>query len=263
MPREAGTPDAMTQLRDLLNRTLKQGEPNQRDVQPFTPAGARTVELETSLRVEQMTGQPPTSEIQTASRGSAAPMPSAQLTVVKMDGGDAAIPVRNAADESLFSERIVRGLSAMVNQRGGVMNMKLHPAELGSLRVQMSIVQGSVTAQFVASTVEAQMMLDRSMGTLRAALESHGLHVERISVTHASSDSSGTSMRQDGQDQQNQQSTGRHHDAGQGQSRGRHDEWRQGGHPPREHKPSDFAGQFHSYEATLGGGDQAEPGVET
>lgn len=137
--------------------------------------------------------------------------------------------------------------------------MKLHPAELGSLRVQMSIVQGAVTAQFVASTVEAQMMLDRGMGVLRAALESHGLHVERISVTHAPADSSGTSMRQDAQDQQNQQGAGRDHDAGKGESRGRHDGERQNRHD----RPGGDASDFSGFASAFGTSEDAETGGDS
>ena len=57
--------------------------------------------------------------------------------------------------ETAFASRVVRGLSAMVNQRGGVMTMRLDPPELGQLRVQMSLQAGVVSARFFAEQGQA------------------------------------------------------------------------------------------------------------
>ena len=110
----------------------------------------------------------------------------------------------------------------MINQRGGVMTMRLQPADLGELRVQMSIVRGVVTAQFQAATAEAGTLLERSLSTLRTALESHGLTVERLTVTGPQTSGSASLREHTSQEQTNQQQRD-HADAGEGQSRGRHD----------------------------------------
>jgi hypothetical protein len=147
---------------------------------------------------------------------------------------DAAAPLRTdaergpavaaPADEAPFPQRIVRGLGAMVGQRGGVMSMRLHPPELGALRVEMSIIRGAVTANFTATTLEAHGLLERDLGHLRTALERHGLSVERIGVHLAPPESGGTNPRgADGGDQGSRHESRADHDAGRGESRGRRD----------------------------------------
>ena len=108
----------------------------------------------------------------------------------------------------------------MVNQRGGVMTMRLQPPELGQLRVQMSINQGTVVAQFTATTEHAQMLLDRNMAVLRTALQNHGLTVEKLAVQFAPLDQGSASRHAGGEQNDSQQNQ---HDAGDGRSRGRED----------------------------------------
>ena len=96
--------------------------------------------------------------------------------------------------------------------------MRLHPPELGELRVQMTLAQGRVSAEFSATTPSAHALLEQSLTSLRSALETHGLSVERLTVQPLPS----VQVRQDAPDEQQQQ---RHrHDAGPGQSRGRRDD---------------------------------------
>jgi flagellar hook-length control protein FliK len=77
---------------------------------------------------------------------------------------------------------IVRSLSALVNQRGGVMTMRLDPPELGQLRIQMHLGRGVVSADFHAATAPARALLEKHLSVLRSALEAQGLTVERLSV---------------------------------------------------------------------------------
>jgi flagellar hook-length control protein FliK len=128
----------------------------------------------------------------------------------------------------------MRGLTAAVNQRGGVMTMRLTPPELGDLRVQMTIARGTVNVQFFAATPQAEAMLERSMGSLRAGLESHGLQVERISV-HAQPGGSSNAAARDQAGDQNANQSRHHHDAGGGESRGRRDEPGQSGERRSRH----------------------------
>jgi flagellar hook-length control protein FliK len=131
----------------------------------------------------------------------------------------------DSAPPSVASQAI-RGLAAMVNQRGGSMTMRLDPPELGQLRVQMTIVGGNVTAEFTAGTQQTQALLDRHMTALRASLEGQGLTVERLTVhaTPAAASTQHAAFRQDdggaSTQQQNQQWSNQH-DAGGSESRGR------------------------------------------
>ena len=131
----------------------------------------------------------------------------------------------------------------MVNQRGGVMNMRLDPPELGQLRIQMTIVRGIVSAEFQASTQQAHVLLDKNMAALRNALEGQGLTVERLAV-HVAPGAGQHTMRNDanGGDNSNQWQRQQEHNAGGQESRGRRDE--QPDRPSQALHPADFAALF-------------------
>ena len=176
----------------------------------------RAAQVQTAVSVENITGHAPVAQATTATGT------SATLTATGAQGQAPAPPNAQSLDQpNPLVNRVVRGLSAMINQRGGVLNMRLHPPELGQLRVQMTIARGVVTAQFQPSSAAVQAILDRSLATLRTALESHGLTVERLSVHGVQQQAGGTATRDAAEGQSNQQ--GNQHDAGEGQSRGRRD----------------------------------------
>ncbi len=108
------------------------------------------------------------------------------------------------------------------------MTMRLEPPALGQLRVQMTVARGAVTAQFQPATIEAQVLLERSLATLRLALETQGLSVERLTVHAAPASAASREAAEDQSHQQQQQASRHQPDAGEGRSRGRGDE------PPRD-----------------------------
>ncbi len=176
------------------------------------PATGRAQQVQAGVTVHNATGQSPL------------PMPAVSVTT------PAQLPAPGLADLGLedapnTSARVVRGLTAMLNQRGGVMTMRLEPPSLGQLRVQMTVARGAVTAQFQPATIEAQALLERSLATLRLALESQGLSVERLTVHPAPAPAPGREAAEDQSQQQQQQQASRHQpDAGEGRSGGRSDE---------------------------------------
>ncbi len=78
-----------------------------------------------------------------------------------------------------------------VNNRleSGTVNLKLHPQELGELRMEIKITQDTVKAHFIAQTPQAQEMITQHLPRLREALEQQGLHLQQIDVTIAANDS--------------------------------------------------------------------------
>ena len=188
---------------------------------PRAPASARAVQIDAAVRVENATGQPATLQL-------AAPLPvppslpSSTTAGVVQQVPTPSTPTPSAdPDRDPFTARILRGLSATLNQRGGVLTMRLEPPELGQLRIQMTITQGTVSAEFQTSTPQAQALLERSLAVLRSALQGHGLTVERLTV-HTAQQVNAQATRQDPAEQQTQHQ--RHYaDAGRGESRGRRD----------------------------------------
>lgn len=219
-----------------------------------TPASARAAQVDLSIKVENASGQPaqaeslrPTNATPTQAALPTNPTPGASLAAsLKPAVADqptaASLFARTEAEPAPTS--ILRGISAMVNQRGGAMTMRLDPPELGQLRVQMTISQGVVSAAFQPSTSAAQGLLERNMAALRSALEGQGLTVEKLTV-HASTHTSQSHMGRDNtpQDQSNQNAAQQHRqhgDAAGQQSRGRRDP-DQPAYEPRHHRNSSFA----------------------
>lgn len=221
------------QKSDAQSRGALNWQPSQ------APAAARAAQIEAALRAEAAAQQ-------TASEPVRASMPSAPMSVAPQQvpvtptlAGSATIafatgeagqelpaPVR-FEDDARFASRVIRGLTAMMNSRGGSLTMRLDPPELGQLRVHMSITQGVVAASFHAANPQAQALLEKNLAVLRTALEAQGLTVDRLHVQPSSGTSQQHAMSEDHSGQ-----FGRHRDdASEGESRGR-----------REHRPSTGAG---------------------
>jgi flagellar hook-length control protein FliK len=62
-------------------------------------------------------------------------------------------------------------------------NIQLHPAELGELKIDLSVKEGSVRANVIAGSQYAQDIIEKNMVKLRSVLESQGFSVGEITVT--------------------------------------------------------------------------------
>jgi len=62
-------------------------------------------------------------------------------------------------------------------------NIKLHPAELGELKIDLTVKEGSIRANVVAQSQHAQEILEKNMTKLKTVLEEHGFTVENITVS--------------------------------------------------------------------------------
>ncbi len=225
-PIQHGQPETSQEYRN--NESQSQSRSDQPDRRASSagptsrvPASARAVQIDAAVRVENATGQPATLQL-------AAPLPvppslpSSTTASLVQQLPTPTTPTPSAdPDHDPFTARILRGLSATLNQRGGVLTMRLEPPELGQLRIQMTITQGTVSAEFQAATPQAQALLERSLAVLRSALQGHGLTVERLTV-HTAQQVNAQATRQDPPEQQTQQER-QHADAGKGESRGRRD----------------------------------------
>ena len=213
--------DGQSQQRsDQFDRSTSSAESTQR-----APASARAVQIDAAVRVENATGQSAPVQL-TVSLPAGSLSPTNTTTGVTKELPTPSTPTRSAdPSNDPFTARILRGLSATLNQRGGVLTMRLEPPQLGQLRIQMTITQGTVSAEFQASTPQAQALLERSLAVLRSALQGHGLTVERLTV-HTTPQANAQVMRHDSPEQQTQHSR-EEPDAGKGESRGRRD-----GHEP-------------------------------
>ncbi|MCC7406634.1 MAG: flagellar hook-length control protein FliK [Phycisphaeraceae bacterium] len=93
-------------------------------------------------------------------------------------------------DEQANLSRVVRGLSAAVNQKGGAVTLRLSPPELGLVRIQMQVRDGVVRAEVFTEHASARSLLADGLTELRQALQSHGLSVDRLGVQTMTTSSS-------------------------------------------------------------------------
>lgn len=125
-------------------------------------------------------------------------------------------------DNKAFTKGVSRGLLAAVHQRGGSLTMRLHPENLGSLKIQLSLTGNTVKAQLHVHNEQAQALLLENITALKSALENKGLTVAQLSVhTVQQGDSVKAHNTAQADQQQGNQQQNHSPDAGQGQSRGR------------------------------------------
>jgi flagellar hook-length control protein FliK len=60
--------------------------------------------------------------------------------------------------------------------------MKLHPAELGDLKIDVQLKDGSINANILAQSQQVQEILEKNMPRLKALMEEQGLVVSEITI---------------------------------------------------------------------------------
>ncbi len=123
-----------------------------------------------------------------------APQPTQSQGENRVDNGQGrgTRPVTDDASSMAARVKLVQRVSRAFQHLGidgGVIRLRLAPAELGSVRVEMQINQRKVEARVVAETEAASAALKEHLPDLRARLESYGMQVERLDVETETRDS--------------------------------------------------------------------------
>ncbi|WP_308639247.1 flagellar hook-length control protein FliK [Paenibacillus silvisoli] len=95
-----------------------------------------------------------------------------------------------------------------VTASGGLSNaqLTLYPEHLGQVNVNITMHNGTLTAQFMTDTVTAKDLLDNQMAQLRSALQAHGLQVEKLEVSQSPTQSNLLFQERQGQSRREQNS---------------------------------------------------------
>lgn len=113
----------------------------------------------------------------------------AQHPVANAHAAPSAIPAAPAPSVSDFAtgnhDNIVTSLRSTVYDKGGTMEIRLDPPELGALQVSVRMQDGVMTASFQTSNDEATRLLSHSLGQLKHVLESAGVTVDKLQVQQA------------------------------------------------------------------------------
>ncbi len=152
--------------------------------QPLHPTVLQVVvtESQTESALAQATGEPT--------------VPTAAATSVIASSADAAKLTEAAkpaaAQQTVHVSRFTELMTGMavkqfgLTQANGISEARLTlmPEHLGQVDVRISMQNGQLTAQFVTDNAAAREMLENQLAVLRNSLQSQGLQVEKLEVTH-------------------------------------------------------------------------------
>jgi len=89
---------------------------------------------------------------------------------------------QQVADSQIF-DQVVTHLSGSDKGDMGRMVLRLHPAELGSLRIELMVEGDRLRANLHAQTQQVQEVLERNLGQLRHSLAEQGLKIDHFQVS--------------------------------------------------------------------------------
>ena len=98
------------------------------------------------------------------------------------------VPVQQLVEQfvpNLLKKLTLQGANGVTEAR-----ISLHPEHLGHVDIRLSLHNGLLTAQFITATGMAKELLEAQMAQLKAAIQVHGLQVERMEVVQQSPSSS-------------------------------------------------------------------------
>ena len=84
-------------------------------------------------------------------------------------------------DRVRLVQRVARAVQT-AQERGGDLQLRLSPPELGSLRLQVKMTDGALSARLEAETPQARQVLTDSLPQLRERLAEQNIRVERFDV---------------------------------------------------------------------------------
>ncbi len=86
-----------------------------------------------------------------------------------------------AVDRVRFIERVLRAFHNL-GERGGRLRIRLSPPELGSLRIDVTLRDGTLSARLEAETADARSVLLENLPGLRTRLAELGIKIDRFDV---------------------------------------------------------------------------------
>lgn len=107
-------------------------------------------------------------------------------TLIFEDAGPAEAVPTNTQNAVEIAEQIMDSMKANFKPEVTELEMNLHPASLGNVRVNLTAANGQVTAQFIAQNETVRSAIESQVVSLTQQLESQGVKIEAVEVTLAS-----------------------------------------------------------------------------
>ncbi|WP_291316455.1 flagellar hook-length control protein FliK [Desulfuromonas sp.] len=99
--------------------------------------------------------------------------------------------------EAKVLDQVIDRLSVNPGERTSRISMRLHPEELGQLKLDLTMEKDGLRAHFQAQSAEVQEILERHLPRLREALQQQGLALEEVRVSVDSGADGGRGSSQD------------------------------------------------------------------
>jgi len=103
---------------------------------------------------------------------------------------ESAKPIMLPSGTIVYEDEIINQFSQRIQiaskQMDSRINLKLHPADLGELKIDISLKEGSIRANVVAQSQHTLEILEKNIPKLKTILENQGFTVDEISVTNES-----------------------------------------------------------------------------
>ncbi len=93
--------------------------------------------------------------------------------------------------ENQLLDQVARSINLQANGDRSQMTLRLHPEELGELRLELVMEKGGIKAHIQAQTAQVQEVLERHMPRLREAFAQQGLQLDDVEVSLDSRQSGG------------------------------------------------------------------------
>jgi flagellar hook-length control protein FliK len=146
-------------------------------VAPLEPAPATTA---TEASATASAAQSPTQQTTPAAGAPVGSRLPQQLIGRSAEQTARGAPV-NTADQARFVQRVAKAFQA-AQQRGGELILRLSPPQLGSLRLEVKVQAGVLTARVETETQSAKSVLLDNLPALKERLAEQGIQVERFDV---------------------------------------------------------------------------------
>lgn len=139
----------------------------------------------------------------------AEPMTAAQFTALRQDALRELVSMMPKAAPTasyVIAEEFAQSMADMMIGKFDIRSLnglsearlQLFPEQLGSVDVKITMQNGVLTAIFHTDTAMAKDMLENQMAQLRASLQSQGINVDKLEVSHGQTPA-GMSQQQQGQ----------------------------------------------------------------
>lgn len=164
---------------------------------PSAQAPASAADLSatgSALVAVQAPSVPPPTTAPSAPGDGSSPQPEPATSPVNLTAsshsharGEAAAPISGsersvaAWSDSPLVTRVARAL-ALAQQRDGEVRLRLSPPELGTLRIELKVHDGMLSAQLQTETEAARTAILDQLPVLRERLAEQGIHLERFDV---------------------------------------------------------------------------------